>query len=265
MKDAMFDAARAAVFALKKRLARVNEMPVFVLGNQKSGTTAIAALLAEYAGLTATLDVDYPAAHALIRVQRGAQSFEAFVKTHRWAFSRDVVKEPHLTFLYGPLRRRFPRARYAMVIRDPRDNVRSILNRLDIPGDREAITLEAYEKAIPIWQEIVRSTSIGVKEAQYVAALAARWNRATDVYLTHTEQIELIRYEDFLAGKEAAIARLAWRLGLPQAGSIAEKVDVQYQPRGDRSVAWVDFFGARNLARIEDACRKRMQKLGYAS
>jgi hypothetical protein len=40
-------------------------------------------------------------------------------------------------------------------------------------------------------------------------------------------------------------------------------VDVQYQPRGDRGVSWLEFFGRENLRRIEGICGGRMAQLGY--
>ena len=44
---------------------------------------------------------------------------------------------------------------------------------------------------------------------------------------------------------------------------ISDKVDRQYQRRGDRNVSWPDFFGPDNLARIERICGDRMQRFGY--
>ena len=55
---------------------------------------------------------------------------DALVQRYRLAFSRPVVKEPNLTFLYDELVRRFPQARVGLIIRDPRDNIRSLLERL---------------------------------------------------------------------------------------------------------------------------------------
>ena len=42
---------------LKDRFATINETPIIVLGNQKSGTSAIAHLLADYGGLSRTIDI----------------------------------------------------------------------------------------------------------------------------------------------------------------------------------------------------------------
>lgn len=49
-------------------------------------------------------------------------------------------------FLYGPLRDRFPKAQFAMVLRDPRDNIRSICDGLSLPGDKSALDPSRYNK-----------------------------------------------------------------------------------------------------------------------
>ena len=41
----------------KNLFAVINENPIIVLGNQKSGTSAIAHLLADYGGLSRTIDI----------------------------------------------------------------------------------------------------------------------------------------------------------------------------------------------------------------
>jgi hypothetical protein len=96
----------------------------------------------------------------------------------------------------------------------------------------------------------------------YIERLAERWNTCADVYLRNRHRMILVRYEEFDAAKESSIERLARALGLSPRHDIARKVDVQYQPRGNRNVTWGEFYGA-NLARIERVCRSRMKRLGY--
>ena len=61
--------------------ATVNARPIFILGNQKSGTTAIAALLAKITGLSVALDLRKEVHRPIIqKVKKGDVSFEAFVK-----------------------------------------------------------------------------------------------------------------------------------------------------------------------------------------
>lgn len=243
---------------------RPNEESIIVLGNSKSGTTVIAALLAEYGGLSVTLDF-WPRLRrpsTLAAVHAGRLPFDRFVRRFRADFSRDVVKDPHLTFLYPQLAERFPRARFVMVIRDPRDNIRSILNRLDLPGDLDDLDPGAYHGMRPLWEGILKSPWLGVT-GSYIERLAARWSLGAGVYLENPDRMALIRYEDFVADKMGAIAGLATRLGLSGRGRIEDKLDTRFQPPGDRSVGWQEFFGRVNLAAIERICEDEARSLGY--
>lgn len=241
-----------------------NERAVIVLGNPKSGTTVVAGLLAEYAGASATLDL-WPRLHrpeTLAAVHAGELPFAAFVDHFRADFSRGVVKDVHLTFLFPQLAERFPQARYVMVTRDPRDNIRSILDRLDLPGDREDVDVSRREMR-PLWRAVLESPWLEVGDGTYVEKLARRWSIAAAVYLEHRNAIELIRYEDFLEDKAGAIEGLARRLGLERLGRIEDKLDRRYQPKGRSDVDWREFFGTDNLRTIETTCEAEARALGY--
>ena len=244
--------------------ARPNEEAVIVLGNSKSGTTAITALLADYADASVTLDF-WPRLRdpeTLAALHSGEEPFEAFVRRFRADFSRDIVKDPHLTFLYPPLAERFPDARFLMIVRDPRDNIRSILDRLDLPGDRDDLDLARYEMR-PLWRAILESPWLEVDGDGYVERLAQRWSLAASVYLRRPDAMELVRYEDFVDDKMGTIADLAERLGLEHRGRIEHKLDRRYQPKGRSDVVWEEFFGPRNLRLIEETCVEEARALGY--
>lgn len=243
---------------------RANEDAIIVLGNSKSGTTVIAALLAEYGRLSVTLDF-WPRLRrpeTLAAVHSGALPFDRFVRRFRADFARDVVKDPHLTFLYPQLSERFPGARFVMVVRDPRANIRSILNRLKLPGDLPDIGPDDYRSMRPLWEGILKSPWLNV-EGSYVERLAGRWASGARVYLQNRGAIELIRYEDFVADKMGAIAGLATRLDVENRGRIEGKLDTRFQPPGDRTVGWREFFGDRNLAAIERLTEPEARALGY--
>jgi len=74
-----------------------------------------------------------------------------------------------------------------------------------------------------------------------------------------------IRYEDFERDKVGAIGRLAEQFGLTAPHDILARVDVAYQPPGDRSVSWDRFFGLATLARIEAIGAEAMRERGYRS
>jgi hypothetical protein len=249
----------------------VNERPVFVLGNQKAGTTAVAGLLARHAGLTFAHDLTRGLSGLAVAITRGQAPLQDLVDARRAAFGRDILKDPNLTFAYDALRERFPEAPVVMVVRDPRRNIRSILDRLGIAGTREAFrparhpgTFDEYPSMADDWGIILDGTWMGLGGDNYVGRLAARWDRAARVYLEHDDVMTLVRYEDFLEDRAAAVEALARRLGLPAYRDVSPHVDVQYQPPGpNRGVDPADFFSPDNLARIESRCEPAMRRLGY--
>jgi hypothetical protein len=249
--------------AVRSRLSTVNNAPIVVLGNQKTGTTAIAALLAEQTGRSATLDLLEMSAGDERDMHQRPEGLEQFVATHKLEFSRDLIKEPRLTFLYPQLLDRFPHAQYVFVVRDPRDNIRSILNRLELPGQLDQLNKSHWRDVSPEWKLVLDGSWMGLDGRNYIDMLAARWNRAASTYLDHADACCLVRFEDFLESKEATITNLTTRLGLQPTNDISDKVDVQYQPRGDRAISWETFFGASNLQCIEDRCAHLMEPLGY--
>jgi hypothetical protein len=245
-------------------LPPIHAQPIFILGNQRSGTTAIAALLAQMTGLSVTLDLPREDAGAIYpQIRTGQVPFEQLIQAERIGFSRDIIKEPHLTVFYGELARRFPQARFVFIVRDPRETIRSILNRLDLPGHLAQLPFTSDSKTMRRWRLVLENQWLGLNGSTYIEQLAARWAYMANVYLTHQQQMMLIRYEEFLRDKVGAITRLAQQLGLPSHYDIRDTVDVQYQRRGDHSASWEAFFGPENLRKIEAICRNPMARLGY--
>jgi hypothetical protein len=137
-----------------------------------------------------------------------------------------------------------------------------------VPGNLENLEERFYpknEKDHKIVKSIVDPNIWGGKQENYVGVLAHKWNMATDIFLRHQDRVLLAKYEDFLVDKCSYIEQLAQQLDIPKINDIADKVDIQYQPRGkDRGVPWKDFFGLENLNRIEKICGNHMKKFGYA-
>jgi hypothetical protein len=263
-KGAALKAATHLMRTVQTIGASVHPHPIYILGNQKAGTTAIAALLGEMTGRSVTLDIKREMKDpAIPRVIRGDLPFTEFVKLNKLDFSREIIKEPSLTLLYEDLVRFFPQSKYIMVIRDPRENLRSILQRLEIPGDLKDLSIDQERKLPKAWRLIVDGAWLGLDGENYVEMLAQRWNYTTDRYREFKERTDLIRFEDFLADKVGEITRLAGLLDLPRKRDVSGRVDVQFQPPGDRSVGWKTFFGVDNLARIERICGQRMERFDY--
>lgn len=246
----------------KNCMARVHPQPIFVLGNQKSGTSAIAALLGELTGMSTTIDLQReiicPTFH---RVYQQQISFSRFVATNRYDFSKALIKEPNLTMLYPQLADYFDNPRCLFIIRDPRDNLRSMLQRLQLPGDKDIMTSADRRKLSRAWRLVLDGTWAGLS-GNYIQRLAMRWCRLVEIYLRYPQML-LCRYEDFAADKVSTLYRLAHDLHLPQIADITGKVNRQYQHKGDHNSSWQQFFGPANLQRIQNICGNLMKDMGY--
>jgi hypothetical protein len=255
---------RRVEHTLRNARSTPHEAPIFVLGNQKSGTSAIAALLGRACGLDVSLDMLMEVGRPRIQeVPAGSLSLDAYIRLNRWEFSHALVKEPNLTFLYPQLAAAFPRSRFVFIARDPRDNIRSLLNAIRIPGDLARLEDRQTRELAPGWALVLDGRWCGVEGEHYIDQLAARWVRCIDIYLESRDAQTLCRYEDFLADKLGELTRVALALGQPVVSDVAAEVDRQFQTRGDRSVAWEAFFGPEHLSRIERICADGMRKLGY--
>ena len=244
--------------------ADIHPRPVFILGNQKSGTSPIAGLLSKLTGLPLTMDIRREIERPQIeRVRHGDLTFQAFVKRNKLDFSRPLIKEPNLTFVYDELTEAFPDSLIVFVYRDPRDNIRSILNRVDATGDQENLTEVQLRDMTAGWRRVFQGEPIGRKGDHFVETLAYRWEAAAKLLIDNEAHVKSVRFEDFLRDKVGEITRLAEVLGLPVLHDIAEHVDFPFQPPGDRSVTWQSFFGQDNLGRIERICGRSMERLGY--
>lgn len=240
--------------------------PVFVLGIQKSGTTVIAALLAEICGASATIDIRRAIASPEWKVllQYGIGSFEEYLFKFRREMSRPIIKEPGLTFFYRELREYFPSARFVMIQRHPFEVIRSTLDRLEIPGNKSTVNVNDYSQLAdsPAWRINLDTSWLGHCPRNHVDALAYRWKLSARIYLENPNEFLLVKYEDFLEDKVNVIRTLAKDLDLPRVHDIGGKVSRQYQKQGTRPASWTEYF-ENNLDLVKSVCSKEAGELGY--
>ena len=255
---------RHGVFWARNQVARPHPSPVFVLGNQKSGTSAIAALLGHLTGLSTAIDLRREVGRQIYpTIVRGEISFDELIRRNRLDFSRAIVKEPNLTFFYDDLRERYPSSRFVFVVRHPADNLRSILNRLSIDGDLPKLEQRHRDNVDPGFDLVLNGAWMGlVSGSHYIDRLCARWNACCDVYLQNKQAFELIRYEDFVADKISSLTGLAEATDLAPRYDIRNQIDRPFQRSGQRDVDLADFFGI-NLRRITENCGEKMNSMGY--
>jgi hypothetical protein len=244
--------------------AQVNPKPVFIFGNQKSGTTAIAGLLAAATGRTATLDFVGAREPYSSRLFRGETSLDTYIRRNAWAFSADIIKEPALTWVAPGLMKNFEGARAILIVRDPFDNIRSMLNKLNLPGDREFLDTGAL-RINTTWRAILEGTQLASGSRHYIDNLARRWTRAASILPQSQPRLTVVRYEDFNAAKTATIENLAHAAGFAITNDVSHLLDHAFQPRAkNKAQSTRDFFGPANFARIESICANVAEPLGYA-
>jgi hypothetical protein len=235
--------------------------PVLVLGNQKTGSTAIAKLLAHRGQLRAATDL-HPLQSATVQVENDPASVARLVQRLRYYFRRELVKENELTVATDALLDVLPRARPVFVVRHPVHNIRSILDRVNLPGRPHPF--EDLALSGDGWERIVRGRDYGIEADDHITALALRWARTTEMYRRHPDRLHLVRYEDFVADKLGTINALAAQLGVEPKADIEPLLDVPFQPRGDhRSTPPRDVFSDRALAIIHERCADGMDALNY--
>lgn len=250
--------------ALLSPFVRIQERPVIVLGNHKAGTSAIAGLLGALTGLPVALELRKELKRDRYRaVHEGRLPFSTLIARNRVDFSRPIIKENHFSTMPDLVTRQFPDSAVVMVTREPRDNIRSLLNRLGIPGDSDRITPDAWRSVPGVWKLTLDGRWLGLSYDTYIEELALRWNLIAGHYLANRERWVLQRYEDFQADKLAALTGLARAVWLTPTCDISEKLNHPFQPPGDRSAAWLTFFGEENLTAIERICGPTMKRLGY--
>lgn len=250
----------------RRQTSRINPQPILVFGNQKSGTSAIAALLGETTDLSYTIDIFCRYIGLEERLFLRVASLEELLTKGLYYFSKDIVKDPSFIFFYDEFLDRFPDSQRVFVIRDPRQNIRSILNRLRLPGNVENLSSEHWQfiqKQFPNWYIVLDGGLAGHKGKTYIETLALRWRRVFQIYLKHQTELILIQYETFNQDKVKSIHELASKIGLQAIRNIDHIKDVQFQPKGNPKVELEDFFGTDNLKRIEDICGEEMIALGY--
>ena len=244
----------------------VNPAPILIFGNQKSGTSAITALLGEATRSSYTIDVYCHYLGLEKEMLQGKIETRKLLEIVRYHFSKVIIKDPGFIFFYEELNSHFPESKKVFIYRDPRQNIRSILNRLNLPGhfhDLDQGSWEKLEAKFPGWYLVLEGSLAGHKGKTYIETLALRWRRVMETYFNNKIDFVPIRYESFLSDKIGMIAHLAELLGLEVKENISPLKDLQFQPKGNKNISLEAFFGSKNLRIIEEICGKIMIDVGY--
>ena len=262
------------LFRLSKPLRRVNPDAIHVFGCQKSGTSAVAQLTAMAGGLSATVDIPTIWRTPVSDIVRGEASVKGLVEAHRPYFSRELVKEPGLAPILDEVAGHIGLQKVVFVVRNPTTNVRSILQRRGVAGDLPELRVEDVAAMLKgnwhwtyDWPHVYRPQAKFWSEGRhYVEGLGALWSScvaAMERAEKNGVEVHVVRYEDFVKDKRGTVERILAEFGRPVRQDVSAHVDVHFQPKGDHSISVEDFFGADNLARLEDVTRPGAQLFGY--
>lgn len=236
--------------------------PVLIFGNQKSGTSAIAGLLGAATGQRVQIDFRGAWEPYISRVFNAEISIEDFVKKNAYSFSAPLIKEPGLTFVANELLTHFGAEKGIFIVRHPLQNIRSILNRLDIPGNLDSIDLAKGQLPNKTWHSIMNGHDLNI-QGHYIDVQARRWAKAVGEYKKAPDRYHLVKYEDFIQDKDGTIQSLSSSFGLEAPHDIGHLLDHSFQPKGKSDVNLEEFFGQENLQRIFDICGDDMALFGY--
>lgn len=241
---------------LQHKMSKPNREAIFIFGFQKSGTSAIAGLLAHATGSTVTIDTKYLWRPYSSWLKDGSLCLKNHVNKYSLPFSKDIIKDPGTTFFIDIINEYFFLNKYIFLVRNPFDNIRSILNRLGLSGDQTNINLNDVPE---IWRYIFPDNG-----ENYISNLAERWLLCNDQFgIIRNDKCIFIKYEDFIKNKEKFVNDLSLDVGLDPKHSIKDVKNNQYQPKGNQEIKLIDFFGKDNYKLIYDKCNSVMVKLEY--
>jgi hypothetical protein len=239
----------------KRKKVKPNKNALWIFGMQKSGTSAIAALLAHRAGKTVTIDTPLLWTPYIQQLKSGKLLLSDHINSNPYDFSKDIIKEPNATFIFKEVKLNFKLDKYVVIIRNPLDTIRSILNRLNLPGDKSSININHVD---PKWRFFFKN-----KGVNYIDDLCDAWNLAySNDEMIYGENCITVKYEDFNNNKSVFIDDLIFQLNLESLNSIEKIKNKDFQPKGMSEINLEIFFGA-NYSIIENKCKIQSSKFDY--
>lgn len=241
---------------VKNVFSKPNKDALWIFGNPKSGTTAITALLAKHTGKSVTLDTPYLWDPYLSKLRNKEISFTKHINTYSYPFSKQIIKEPNASLLFEELKNNFNLDSYVFIVRNPFNNIKSILNRLNLAGNKKKLDIAA----VPfLW----KSYFLPLNTDNYIETLALKWVEINSTKaLLENDNCQIVKYEDFYLDKEKFIKTLARSLNFKEEQSIENYTNIQFQPKGKEEDNQT-FFGKDNYQTILNVCANQMKYFGY--
>lgn len=240
---------------LKSYIYKPNPNAILLFGLNKSGTSATINLLARRAGISCFHDFVYYLG-GWEDVLEGNIELKSYINRYSYAFSKDLIRFPMSPKEIDLAATFFKLDKYVVTVRNPADNIKSILSRLKLPGDLEKLDLSTLNLHLD-WIKMLS------KKPNYIDSLIQCWLESyNQLEFMNSNHCVLFKYEDFIKNKIGYITEKVEKLGLEAKYPIDHLVDVQYQPKGTE-MSNLDFFGRKNLDKIISSTYILASKLGY--
>lgn len=236
--------------------AAENPRAIYVTGHPRSGTTAIAQLLGNFSGLRVSQEMGWATKHVK-DIQSRKMSLDALLRRYRYEFSRPIIQSPGLVTVLPQLRDRFPLARIAYIVRDPRDVVCSVIAASNRNASDDFVI---HDPGFILFD----NRWLGIDEPDPIRSLALRWCYCLSA-ARRVSGISYYRYEDFCEEKVPFIRSLANDLNLTQKCPLGDEIDTQYRGVGKISgpSRWMRMLPPEVVSAIEAICAEEMQRFGY--
>lgn len=249
-------------FKIQKKLKGIwydfDERRIFVMGNQKSGTSVIASLLALRLGEQPPRDIPFFWGDYQRPSNNNKINLEKAITQNVDYFSTKVVKEPCLTPITREIQVLFKNAQFVFIVRHPADNIRSIADRLNL-NSPEILHSPPDRKKIPeSWWNYLYLDDTNPPGKCVLSRLIARWNEAASVAIDNETLGSLLRYEDFCKDKITSIDKVLSIIGESANTDITEHLEKQYQPKGKGIPLHRD-----TQIKISEMCSKAIEHFNY--
>lgn len=240
---------------IKNVIYKPNPNAILLFGLNKSGTSATINLIAHSANISILDDFPYKLGD-WDDVVYGKENFIKYLNKHGYAFSKDLIRFPMNQQAIDFASSYFLMNKYIVTIRNPIDNIKSILSRLKLPGDLESLDVSKLNYHSN-WIKMLN------RKPHYIDSLIDCWNEAYSINeIINCPNAVIFKYEDFIDDKETYISQKVHELDLKPKNSIKEFVNVQYQPKGTGQNN-LEFFGERNLSKIVNQTKPIAKNFGY--
>ncbi|MBN8697653.1 MAG: sulfotransferase domain-containing protein [Bacteroidetes bacterium] len=242
--------------------AKPSETPVIIMGHQKTGTTAIAALLGKATEKEVSIDPFYrtPKKHIVLpKLYENKLLLSDYIRSNAYLYRPQIIKDPEFVFFYKELKEIYTDSKFVFIIRNPFDNIKSILDRLKIPGDIDDFNETLFPEVMNTWDwmELLRGDLSNVKGNNIIETLALRWVFCANLYLNNKNDFILVKYEEFREDKIGIINNLIENINDEIKQDISSIMNKQFQPKGENSsISPQFFFSKKNYDIIAEICEK---------